>query len=195
MCMYRSHRVPIYAYPTDVYIDTPAKTKYIACTVHIPWVLNMASITRCAISRNEQISHIARTNTHTYLLWTNQHAPWSFAIMLFMRKFATNSKQKQQQNMFYIMLVWVLCLCALCRQSLLYARCVYRGMGSNGWLSLPVCSLVGFIAPLVCVYAYYLSCWGIALALNVAHTTGTQTTTTKPSKYYISIRLNGVWII
>lgn len=96
------------------------------------------------------------------------------------------------EHVLYYACVSLVFVCALSAEFTICALCIYRGMGSNGWLSLPVCSLVGFIAPLVCVYAYYLSCWGIALALNVAHTTGTQTTTTKPSKYYISIRLNGV---
>lgn len=40
---------------------------------------------------------------------------------------------------------------------------------------------MGFIAHMRMCEAYYIYCWGIALALNVAHTTGTQTTTTKTS--------------
>lgn len=73
-----------------------------------------------------------------------------------------------------------------CRQSLLYARCAYIRVnggfecGDNfACVALWVLLLHGF----VCMReAYYLYCWGIALASNVAHATGTQATTTTTTK-------------
>lgn len=155
-------------------------------TFHMYTVLNIASITRCAMSRYEQISRYRRNlYTHTEPACAVKHCDYVIYAKVWDR-LSTPSRNSSRTCFILCLCEPFTCVCALSAECY-YMRVVhiYSRWDSNGRISLAVCSFMGFIAPCICVKAYYLYCWGIALALNVTHTTSTPTTTTKTSSIYL----------